>query len=263
MSFWSDYSTGVSTHLDAIRFVRTHRLWGYFLYPVVLLVVLAIAGFFSVFSLGHYVSDWLFSFIPTDFNSENNFLEGFVRLLIWIVKFLAGFIIRMYIFLLALKVIRYIVLILCSPMMALLSEKVEEIVTGKTYPFDFMQFLKDVLRGVLVNLRNLGLELSITIALLVVGWIPVIGLITVPVSLLLSWYFLGLNMIDYTCERRRLSVAECARFIRKRKGIAIGNGMIFSWLLLVPYIGLIIAPVLSSVAGTLAALEAMDGKRGQ
>lgn len=263
MSFWSDYGIGVSTHLDAIRFVRRHRLWGYFLYPVILLVILAIAGFFSIFAFSHYLTDWLFSFLQTDFHTGEDWLGGFLQLLLWIVKFLASFVIRIYIFLLALKVIRYIVLILCSPMMALLSEKVEELVTGNSYPFNFAQFLKDVLRGVLVNLRNLAFELSITIALLVVGWIPVIGLITVPVSLLVSWYFLGFNMIDYTCERRRMPVSEGARFIRKRKGIAIGNGMIFSWLLLVPFAGLIIAPVLSSVAGTLAALEAMDGKRSQ
>ena len=42
---------------------------------------------------------------------------------------------------------------------------------------------------------------------------------------------------------------------RKHKGIAIGNGFVFSMILLLPFIGVIIAPILSVVAATLAVLE--------
>jgi CysZ protein len=45
--------------------------------------------------------------------------------------------------------------------------------------------------------------------------------------------------------------------VRKHKGIAIGNGFIFSMLLYIPFLGVIVSPVLSATAGTLATLETM------
>lgn len=261
MSFFSDFSTGVSTHIKAWRFIAQHRLWHYFLYPVFLLVILAFAGFYSIWNLSDVIVNDLFKrFFSTDIHTAYEWLDKVIAVLIWIIKFAAGFVIRLFLIAIVLRIARYVVLILCSPMMAKLSERVEEIVSGNTYPFDFGQFIKDIFRGIAVNLRNLFFEMLIVGLLLIVGWIPVIGWFTLPFLWMVGWYFLGFNMMDYTYERRRMSVSQGAAYTRKHKGIAIGNGMVFSFLLLLPWIGLIVAPVLSSVAGTLATLESLEKK---
>jgi CysZ protein len=257
MGFWSDYGKGVSTHIRAFEFIGKHNLWTYFLYPIALLVILLFFGFWGASGIARQLADFLTAYIPEDVDTGTAWLDSFMHGLLWVVRVAFGFILWIFIFLVVMKVIRYAVLILCSPMMALLSERVDEIVTGNKYPFNASQFVKDVLRGILISLRNLFLELLITLGLTLIGWIPVIGWITIPFLWCISWYFLGFSMMDYSYERRRMSISQGIRFTRRRKGIAIGNGMIFSFLLSAPFLGLIVAPVLSVVAGTLATLEAL------
>lgn len=264
MSFWSDFGKGVSTHVKAWGFIAEHKLWLYFLYPVVLVLLLYIFGFYSAFGLGNYLSGLIIDWItPDKFDTGYGWLDGLLACVSWIVRFALGFIIKAFFFAILIKYIRYIVLILCSPMMALLSERVDEIMTGNKYPFVFSQFIKDMFRGMGVAIRNMLFELLFILGCFIIGWIPVIGWFTVPFLWIVGWYFLGFNMMDYTYERKRLRISEGARFTRRHKGIAIGNGMIFSFLLIIPFAGMIIAPVLSSVAGTLATMEMMDEEKSR
>jgi CysZ protein len=59
-------------------------------------------------------------------------------------------------------------------------------------------------------------------------------------------------MIDYSNERHRLRIGESVLFVRKSKGLAIANGMIFYLILLIPFVGLLFAPSYAVVAATIA-----------
>ncbi|MGL5891378.1 MAG: EI24 domain-containing protein, partial [Bacteroidia bacterium] len=104
------------------------------------------------------------------------------------------------------------------------------------------------------------LELLIWIACVCFAAIPllgwVLGWLTIPFRYIIGCYFLGFSMMDYSYERRRMKISEGVRFTRRHKGIAMANGFVFSLLLLIPFLGISIAPVLSCVAATLAVLEA-------
>jgi CysZ protein len=252
MGFWSDLGRGISSHGKAFEFIAKHNLWLYFLYPALILTLLWLAGFASTFALGDYLAEELMTATGLDSTSED-----WTGMLGTILRLVASFALKALLFFLFASYIKYIVLIFCSPIMALLSERVEEITTGKTYPFHFGQFIKDIGRGVLVTLRNMLIETACIVACLVVAWIPVIGWLTIPFLWIIAWYFLGYSMMDYTFERKRLSLSQGTSFVRKHKGIAIGNGFIFSMLLYIPFLGVIVSPVLSATAGTLATLETM------
>jgi CysZ protein len=135
--------------------------------------------------------------------------------------------------------------------LAILSEKTEKIITGKKYPFNFKQFLKDIVRGNLIVIRNISIELICTILLFFAGYIPIIGYISPVVLILISFYFFGFCIIDYSNQRHRLSIKESVQYVRTNKGFAIANGCVFYLLLLIPFIGLLIAPAYSIVAATL------------
>ena len=47
-----------------------------------------------------------------------------------------------------------------SPVFAILSEKVESILTGNEYPFNIHQFLSDIWRGVKLAIRNFAIEIG-------------------------------------------------------------------------------------------------------
>ena len=147
---------------------------------------------------------------------------------------------------------KYLFLILGSPLFAYLSEKTEAIMEGKDFPFSFQQMLNDVYRGVRLALRNTLWQSVFTISILIVSFFPVVGWITPLVMLFIECYYYGFSMLDYSCERRKLSASESIEFISKHKGLAIGNGMIFYLMHIVPIIGWIFAPAYAVVAATIS-----------
>lgn len=138
-----------------------------------------------------------------------------------------------------------------SPLLAILSEKTEKVITGNIYPFKFKQFLKDIVRGNLIVIRNILIELIWTVIFFFVSYIPILGFFSPIVLILISFYFYGFSMIDYSSERHKLSIKESVHYVRKNKGFAIANGCIFYLLLLIPVVGLLIAPAYSIIAATL------------
>ena len=78
---------------------------------------------------------------------------------------------------------------------------------------------------------------------------------------LVSSYFYGFAFIDYTNERRRLTISQSVDFIRKNKGMAIGNGFVFALAMLVPFCGTTIAgfiAIISVVAATISTHKMVD-----
>jgi CysZ protein len=143
-------------------------------------------------------------------------------------------------------------LIILSPLLAALSEKTEKLLTGNTYPFNLGHFVKDVLRGIRIVIRNSFMELLLTIGLFIFGFVPVIGYISPVILFFVTCYYYGFSMIDYTNERQRLSVKQSVRFVRKNRGFAIANGMIFYLVFFfVPLVGFMVAPAYAVVAATL------------
>ena len=138
-----------------------------------------------------------------------------------------------------------------SPALAILSEKTDELITNQKYPFSFKQLLKDIIRGCKIVLRNMIIEFLFIIAGFILSFIPIIGYICPVILFLISMYFYGFSMIDYSNERERLNVKQSVKFIRKNKGFAIANGLIFYCLMLIPLVGILIAPSYSVIAATI------------
>ncbi|MGL4596500.1 MAG: EI24 domain-containing protein [Bacteroidia bacterium] len=255
MGFWSDLGKGFSSHIKAIEFIAKHSLWLYFLYPIAIAAILYLIGFFSFFALGGMLGDKVVSWIGL--NPDDGGWQGAVA---GVTNILVSTSFKMIMWYILGTYMKYIVLIICSPILALLSERVEEIITGNTYPFNLQQFLLDIMRGILVVFRNLFIETGIMILCLFITLIPILGwvlsIFTIPTKYIFSCYFLGFSMMDYTYERRKMSISQGASFTRKHKGIAISNGFVFQILLLIPLLGMSLAPILSCVAATLAVLDA-------
>lgn len=161
-----------------------------------------------------------------------------------------------------LKISKYIVLALISPVLALLSERTEELLTGAGYSFSLKNWIRDSLRGGVLALRNLLLELALGAALLLLQLLlalfaPILAVFILPLlpvaSFVVGAYFYGFSMLDYRNERRQMSIRESTVEIRKRKGLATGIGSIFILLQFIPVIGISAACITCTVAAVLAA----------
>jgi len=147
---------------------------------------------------------------------------------------------------------KYLFLIIGSPLFAYLSEKTEAIIEEKEYPFNFSQLIKDIIRGIKLALRNTLWQTVYTISILILSFVPLIGWITPLMALLTECYYFGFSMLDYSCERNKLSPSQSVAFISKHKGLAIGNGIVFYLMHIVPIVGWVLAPSYAIIAATIS-----------
>ncbi len=253
MTILKGIKTGLKSYSRALTFIKKHRLSWYFLFPIIFNILLFAIGYASTVSLSSKIYAELNQFINID---HWEFWGSGV--LSSIIYFFLHIIFRLLFISVYAFVGGYIVLIFLSPVFAFLSEKVESILTGHDYPFNLKQFFRDIRRGILLALRNMALEIIITIILFLLSFIPMVGLFTGPALFFVTAYFYGFSFMDYSLERQKMNLHNSVVFVKRNKGVAIGNGAIFSLILIIPYIGVLISSfisIISVVAATISTLE--------
>lgn len=150
---------------------------------------------------------------------------------------------------------KYATLILLSPFLSFLSEKVEQEELGIETPFSLTQVFNDIIRALRINLLNFLKEMALTLILALLAFIPLVGLLSPFLILLVQSYFLGYGLLDYNAERWRYSFADTEKWMRKNRGAVITVGLFFYGLFLIPFLGWIFAPAWSVIAGTKIALR--------
>ena len=120
----------------------------------------------------------------------------------------------------------------------------------------FKQLMKDMIRGIKLALRNMLWQTVYTVSILILSFIPIIGWVTPLLALLVECYYLGFSMLDYSCERNKLSTSQSITFIGRHKGLAIGNGMVFYLMHFIPILGWLLAPSYAVIAATISLYNA-------
>ena len=171
---------------------------------------------------------------------------------------MAGIMLRLVLFLFYFALFKYLILIIGSPVFAYLSEKTEAIIDNREYKFNLKQALPAAKRGIRLALRNAGWQTVYMIGLILLSLFPVIGWITPLIAILVECYYYGFSMLDYSFERKKITPSDSIYYIGNHKGLAIGNGLMFYLIQLVPVIGWVLAPAFAVVAATLSLHEMKD-----
>ncbi len=235
------------SYYKAHRFIVKHNLWKWIFIPGVLYAALFMVSMYyfgksstaaieyltSVTHLGNWVQNLQSSFV--------GFLFALTGVILWLLMMLFYF-----------SLFKYVFLIVGSPVFAYLSEKTEAIMEGKDFPFSFSQLLKDIVRGIKLAIRNSLWQTVYLIAILLLSFIPLLGWATPVLALFVECYYYGFSMLDYSCERHKLTAAESIDFIGKHKGLAIGNGIVFYLMHWVPFLGWVLAPAYAVIAATIS-----------
>lgn len=255
--FIKDFWLGIRSIGEAFILILEHWLWIYFSLPIAFSVGIFLGGeklFEHVKSI-NIQSEIQHLKYETDFYDIK--FEGFpteseeMKLLLIAVQIIAVVV--------SLKLSKYIILILMAPIMTTLSSRTEFLLTGNKYPFNLNQFIHDLYRGVNFAIRNLFRQMVIIIIWYLITLVfPVLNRFTFPVIFCLGSFYYGASLMDYTNERRRMSMEESINFIKRHSGIAISIGMFFSALFFIKYIGIIIAPVVCIIAATFAINKRVD-----
>lgn len=240
-----DTLAAVVKYAHAVKAIHRFRLWPYAILPSIIGLVLFVGIIYLIVWLRNQFSVWFETWLET-------FPSG------WFGSVLSGFFIATIVLLVSTYLYKYAIIILSAPFMSLMSERIE----ARLYPrhrekgYSLLRFFRDIWRSFRINIRNLFIEL---LWILIVWGTIVIFPVLAPISVIL-WlvqvYFAGFGNMDYTMERY-FKYRETIDFVRRNRGMALGNGMVFLVLLYIPLIGPLIAVPLAATASTLHCLPRM------
>jgi CysZ protein len=262
MKIFSDFGNGFINCFKAFSILFERGLWHYIFYPILIWAGIWIASIYGFVALADYLTELVKPYLSLEsISNEGSWLYFLKPKLTGAFSFIVSWLLKIIFWFVGSIFSKYLLLMILSPLFSLLSESADEKLTGNKFPFNIIQLLKDVLRGITVNLRNLFMELFLTFALwLITFFFPPLIFITFPLGLVIGWYFIGFNLLDYSCERHKLSVREGIQFIKRNRGYAIGVGCVYSLFMSLPtfagdLVGLMFGPTLAVIGATMSFLE--------
>lgn len=243
---------GINSYVRAFRILDKYNLWTILILPAILSLIIAVV----VVLFAWITSDDIVVYLTSQYSFRNydSDIGNLIELILSVI--IHGLILFLY-----LKIYRYLVLIVLSPVFVRISEILHKRIEEADKKMNMKAYCFCSLRGIQIAIRNFFLELLITAGLLFLTLIIVWILPMIPaIILLVESYFFGMVMMDYTYEKDGLSITQSREHIRKNAGIAIGNGLIFNLIILLPLIGVILGPILALVASRVAIDENKNTK---
>lgn len=218
------------------------KLWTYFFIPIIISVITASIIGLSAWGLSDNIGNFIAQIWPWEWGKE-----GFGTF--------SSFIGAIFILAIGFILYKHIIMALSAPFMSPVSEKIEAHLLGKDQHTHRKTSSREQLwRGIRLNVRNLVKELLISLPILILKFIPVVNIFSTALLFLVQAYYAGFGNMDYTLERH-FKYRESIDFVRRHRGIAIGNGIVFMLFLFIPIIGIIIVLPLSVTASSLKTVE--------
>jgi CysZ protein len=240
--------SGIKAYSGTLKIISQLGLWKYFWVPVLISLITAALIFSSAYALSDNIGGFLAQWWEWDWGKHT--VSGISSVFGGILIVVLGFILY-----------KHIVLALSAPFMSPVSEKIEAHLLGNPiHNHRDTNFMEQLWRGIRINLRNLSMEILLTIPIILIGLIPVIGLLSTILLFLVQGYYAGFGNMDYTLERH-FKYHESINFVSRHKGVAIGNGIVFMLFLFIPIIGVILVLPLSVTAATVKTVELLKLER--
>ncbi|MBA3538470.1 MAG: EI24 domain-containing protein [Deltaproteobacteria bacterium] len=239
----SQLANGLGDVGRGLRFLNAHRgLWKWVIAPALVTLLLLIGIFIGAEHLATSIAARVTGSLPS-------WLAGIGSWLIWAI-------VGVGLVLGALLMFVTLAGIVAGPFNEMLSEAVEEKLTGRPGPpFALRTFVVSAARGLVHGLRRIVISLLSIALLFGLGFIPVIGAI---VALVLGGYIASrgaaYDCYDAVLSRRPLSYADKLAYLAKHRGRTLGLGMGVAGMLFVPGLNLL-ALGIGAAGATLAAHE--------
>jgi CysZ protein len=222
---------GIYCFFEGLKLVRQPGLRQYVIIPIVIntivLSVVMIYGFSQYDAwlelIKRMLPDWL-SFISS----------------------LIGFIAAVVIFTLSVYGFSIIANIIASPFNAILSQKVEEKLTGKINNSEVNLFIV-LVRSVTREISKLGYFLPRLLGLIILSVIPVLNALAPFAWVLFGAWMMTVQYVDYGADNNEIKFSDLRRRLEKNLMQSLLFGIIVYFVIAIPLLNLFVIPV--AVAG--------------
>ncbi len=230
----------IQLHINAIKIVIDQLKKGRFL--LYFLPGLVVSFFFLSFYTLLREGENVFSFLES-VPLIGGFLSGVIKSTFGVIYYI---VIQIYIF---------FVLTILSPFNTFLSEGVDTELTGQKYPFDVAQIFIDFMRMIGLVCIALILQFLFMGTFWLFSWIFGLHFLNSLVFMLISAFFIGFSFYDYSLERYKIGIFSSLGFSFKNMWTTVISGMLFLALYSIPYVGIVLAPVLLTMVTTVVYLQ--------
>ncbi len=228
---------GIKAYAGTLKLISKLGLWKFFGIPMLISFLVASSIIISAYTFSDNFAFYISKLWVWEWGNETFFLIS--EILSGILILVLGFILY-----------KHIVMALSAPFMSPVSEKIEAHLLGvERHQHRDTSFSEQLWRGIRINVRNLLMELLLTIPIILIGFIPIIGIFSTVALFFVQAYYAGFGNMDYTLERH-FKYDESIKFVKQHRGLAIGNGIVFMLFLLIPFIGIIFVLPLSVTAAS-------------
>lgn len=230
---------------DSFRIINEAKLKKYYFLPGIIGIFLFVVLIF----LANLLSFGIMSSLESIFELEkyHALVSILIKILIWVVTVFLYYL-----------VYKSLLLLLLSPILGYVSERVDSHLTGKKYDFTIKDNMRFLMRGAEIGFRSFIKQLVGTCVIMLLSFVFPINLSIPLLIFLLQGYFTGFSFMDYTLERYEFSPKESLEFLKKKRFYSLLCGSIFTLLFFIPFIGIFLAPLVTCVATTKVTLELIE-----
>ncbi len=261
---------GLKANIKALPFMAKNGMLIWFLPATVLTIVMSYGSFLLIEWVVDYASFQYLTIFGMDESmiegEEEGFFDIMSKVFVSAGEYSVKAVIWVMLFLIKLKLMKYLVIAFLGPVMAALSEITEEKLTGVKKSFSLKRWMFEALRGVRTAILYLFIELSLSLLLLlffaVVGLfipilLPLIAVIEIILAFLIGAFFYGAAALDYVWERE--GVGALGSFLKAKSdpALAIGVGVPFAIWMMIPVINFTLAPIFAPAIASVAAVLAL------
>jgi CysZ protein len=235
------YLSGLSSYLGAIFKIGRYGILKYILISLLIGIGLAYGIHFIIAWISEPVENVIQNVIP--FEIGKDYVEKYLS---WVISAM--------LYILTFFIYKYIMLIVLSPILSLISNKIELEITGYQKASSIFSLPKEIMRGIGISLLCLYKELKYTIPLFLLSFIPLFGVVPLILLFFVQAYYFALGCFDYFAERY-YNINETLEVGSRNRWELLGVGTGANITFFIPFIGVLIAPLLATIATTEMAVQ--------
>lgn len=186
------------------------------------------------------LNSYFYSYIESylEIESEDNAWTSFT---FWMLNIL----IRIGFLLIYFAVFKYIILVVLSPILAFMAEKINRILNPKLEKLSTSDLIKNTLKGIAIAFFNFLKEMTLTLVLMLMTFFfPIIAPVTAPLIIIIHMYYYGYSLVDYFIELKNYNFSNRIKTIRQTRLFNFFIGLSFYFIFLIPFVGWVLAPII-------------------
>ena len=243
--FLKEFSQSTLAYYEAFQFVKNHKLKGFVLSAAFFnLFAFVFVGVFAWIYTGKLIDLIYATFsFPDDWQEWGDFLQ-----------ILTAIFIRILLISLYINLYKYIILLIFAPVLAVLSERTQNILNQQKKSINLIRLVSEIGRGMIMGMILIMLNVVVYVILILASiTIPFLAPAFVVLIFLVESFFFGASMLDYRNEYFQLGVKSSLQKIFQHKGLVLGNGLALNLFILIPIVGVLFAPSFALIAAGIHA----------